>query len=440
METLKFVQTVESKSPADIRTALYKKGILASYNSDDGRMVCYTSKNDRFNNNHKGNAQKLWLECNGLVLDTKNMKLLVIPPLSFKSNIQSHVVDTYLAKDLYTTYLIDDGTLINLYYWKPTNSWRISTTRGYDMTENQWGSQTYLSILEELLGLYNTNLKTFLDGLNEEWCYTFGFKHRSMHPFQEGTGNYSSKLWYIQSVDLVNNMICDDFNGLFGIPNQKRYEFPEDKQQTSKTLFTILHNCLNDFIDNSIVNYGFILKSKSPTETQSYSHVLLESSLLQKIRQLYYHSDFNQYAREMKYDREQYIVVRSYLDINSHYLFIELFPQYQIYFNMLDTITAELVKSVLNYAKAKRTETIDNQNTARFLYEKISSTCKLVPGNRHNIKLVSSYLLHVNFTDLYYGMLTNYISKSKTANISDDVSKLQIESKETDNSTEMTDF
>ncbi len=83
-----FVKSMEGKSPCDIRQEAFKKRIQSSYNQDDGRMIFYTSKNARFD---KVDRQQLWLECNGYVVDTINMKPLVIPMLSFKSNVNPNI-------------------------------------------------------------------------------------------------------------------------------------------------------------------------------------------------------------------------------------------------------------------------------------------------------------------------------------------------------------
>jgi hypothetical protein len=406
METIKFINTIFAdsveKTPTNIRSAIYKKGVLASYSSD-GRMVLYTSKNDRFSISTDENVQSLWMENNGLVLDTNTMKPLVIPLLSFRSNVEAHIIDTYLSQGLYETYLIEDGTIINLYYWEPLQSWRISTTRGYDMTENKWGDQTYASIMEELLALHDTQLDDFYNSLDRNHCYTFGFKHGSMHPFQEGLNKPINKLWFIQSVNLSTYEIFEDFQHLFSIPNQTKYAFLHNDHVNTKTLFNMLHNCLDKFLHTNHATYGFILKSKNPSKTKIYSHILLESSLLQKIRQLYYHSNHNNNANEMNYNRETYIIIHSYLNINVHYLFIRLFPQYETHFKKLDTITTSLVKSILEYSKKNvhYNKTGDIDKISKFLYEKINNDCRLTQ-NKYTAKIVSSYILNIASTDLYY--------------------------------------
>ena len=76
MEIQKFINDLADKTPGNIRSQIYKRGILSSYEPKDGRMVFYASKNQRFSE-----ADSLKLECNGLVYDNKNNRPLVIPPI-----------------------------------------------------------------------------------------------------------------------------------------------------------------------------------------------------------------------------------------------------------------------------------------------------------------------------------------------------------------------
>ena len=193
METLKFIETLENKTLSSIRSGLYKKGILSNYNAD-GRIVLYLSKTQRFNKNSRCD-QLLFNECNGLIIDANNLKILALPPQSFRSNVDTEKITKYLNKDLYDVFLIEDGTTINLYYWSPSNSWRISTARSYDCNNTKWGDITYSEIISELLLINNITTDEFYNSLDKNTSYTFGFKHASMHPFREGAFDPINKLW-----------------------------------------------------------------------------------------------------------------------------------------------------------------------------------------------------------------------------------------------------
>ena len=404
MEAIKFIDNMEDKTLTGIRSRFYKEGILSSFNPD-GRMVLYSSKSTRNNEESdvkstKLDNDKLWLESNGLVIDAKNRKVLAQPPMSFKSNIDVKTVDTHIANNMYDLLLVEDGTVISLYYWEPLNSWRISTTRGYDMTTCKWGHMTYIDILKELLVLYKTTEDEFYSKLDKNTSYTFGFKHHSMHPFWEGNSNPINKLWFIQSV--CDNNISYTF-GHFNIPSQKKCA----NVCNTKTLFKDLSASLYSYFNNEHVLYGFILRSRDVSVTGVNSNIMLESSLLQKIRQFYYHSNINDIVQQFTYDRDKFIVINAYLNNNYTKLFIDLFPHNKPYYEKLDEITKTLVKGILAIIKNNGIQLNNSEidNNCMFIYETLNSRYSLNPHNRQNNKIITSFVMHTNFTNIYYNMV-----------------------------------
>ena len=59
--------------------------------------------------------------------------------------------NNYGGNNLYDIYKVYDGTLINLYWWETENSWKISTTKGYDVTELKWSEITYENAFHSIL-------------------------------------------------------------------------------------------------------------------------------------------------------------------------------------------------------------------------------------------------------------------------------------------------
>jgi hypothetical protein len=427
--TMDFITSLSSNNPSIIRSAIYKKGVLSSYNDEDGRMVLYTSKNTRFS--YKLNSN-MWLECNGFVLDTVNMKPLVIPQHSFKSNVTSQTINKYLMTNMYNICLIEDGTVINLYYWKPLDRWCISTTRGYDVTNIKWGKHTYKQILEDLLKKYNTTANTFYNSLDKDKCYTFGFKHDSMHPFKEGGEKSINKLWFIQSCLIESPLsIIYDFQGLFGIFNQPIFNAGDSDCIDFKYLHNSLHNSLHNYMLNNTVNYGFILRSKDYNLTKEYSCILLESKLMQKIRQLCYHSDFNNYANEMNHDRELSTIIYSYLNINNCNIFIKLFPQYNKIYKLLTKIRNSIVANVIKYANQNINSLRDTNQThdykklqlnthnqekymhviVAYIYKKINIQCFIDTNNKYITQQIISFISNKQFIKVYYNMVVYNIPK-----------------------------
>jgi hypothetical protein len=437
MQIQKFINNLTDKNPANIRSQIYKRGILSSYDPDDGRMVFYSSKNQRFSE-----ADNLKLECNGLVFDTQNNKPLVIPPILYRSNIDNNEVNHYLKNNLYDILKVEDGTVINLYWWDGRKDfeshslqfdqlsigWRISTARSYDITDKAWGSITYKKVIKSILGV---NEDKFYNSLDKSYCYTFGIKTGDSHPFWEGTNKPINKIWFIQSVckdfvpktvlslqttDLENqienlkikeeeNIVNFDFPNDLGIPNQTVSEI---NTQNIKDLFYDLNNGLDNFIHKGIINYGYIFRSKNPSKTGGHSNILLESSLLQKIRQLYYHSNLNEIAQEMKYDRNVYILIHAYLDINKHGLFTKLFPQYLQSFTSLDEITINLVKNIIAYSNIKKLSIPTNKMSmyTKIIYESFTSQHSIKVNEKNFVKLITSYLLTHQWINIYYTLFT----------------------------------
>lgn len=402
METFKFIDGLKDRSPNNIRSILYQKGILSSYHPEDGRMVFYSSKNQRFSELSNSENLTLWSECNGLVFDTKNNNVLATPSESFRSAIDLTTINNNLSKNLYDLFLVEDGTVVNLYYWEPLKSWRMSTARSYDITDTKWGALTYREIIGELLAINNTTEDQFYDSLDKNTSYTFGFKHACMHPFRAGLSSSINKLWFIQSVS--DNIVSYDFANTHQIPSQIKYEFPKDVPQTAQYLLNKLNCGLDNFLKSGDVLYGYILRTKNKSETGSHGNILLESSLLQKIRQLYYHSNLNNISKTMNYNRDLYTIVFSYLSINTHTMFIKLFPQYNPVYNKLDAITSKLVNQVITYANKGPNPTRIEPETGvvKFIFESINNQYRITPNDRRNVKLISSFLLSVNYIDIYY--------------------------------------
>lgn len=408
MELLTFIENLADQTPENIRSRIYDLGILSSYEKSEDtnaphRMIFYVSKTQKSINNTQ--VSRLWAECNGLIINTKTLKPLVIPQYTLRHDTDSNIVNKYLSKGLYDVYYANEGTSINLYYWE-TLGWRISTSRGLDVTDTSWGTTTYKDILDELLNHVQLEPDEFYKSLDKSQCYTFGFKHPSMHVFYEGTEKPVRGLWFIQSVN------CDSYEVCYAsvwdnIPEQRKFDEVSDNDSINlSTLVPFLSQALTRFINDNEVHYGFILRSKDPVKTNTYSNILLESSLLQKIRQLYYHSNYNNVAKQMDYDREKFTIVYAYLNLNTHNLFIQLFPQYTGRYTELDNITTTLVKKVITYVQTQSHDSDSNSQQfdayVKYIYDSLNAVYKLNANDTNIVKIISSYILTTNFVDMYY--------------------------------------
>jgi hypothetical protein len=399
METVKFIKESNEKDLSILRSKLYKKGILASFDTD-GRIILYTSKNQRFNK-----LDNISIECNGLIFDTNTMKPLVVPMLNYISNISNiSTINNYINNDLYDIYHINDGTIINLYWWEPTNSWVISTTRGYDLTDEKWSDLTYLEILKDILCKNNHTIDDFYKLLDKKQSYTFGFKHPSMHPFYEGTGEPIYLMWFVQSVHLDTFKINTNFDNEINIKLQERLE---SKVDDIKVIFKIISNSYNDYKYNKFINYGYIFKSKDVSKTTEFSSLLFESSLMKKIRTLYYNSSLNNAIKENGYDRETYIVIYSYLNVTIHYLFKEMFPQHTKKYARLENIAFNIVKDIILYVKDKNTQ--PKYECTKNIYNALNNKFTLNIDNTL-CKTITDFIINDEWLHVFYTVYTsNYV-------------------------------
>jgi hypothetical protein len=133
---------------------------------------------------------------------------------------------------------------------------------------------------------------------------------------------------------------------------------------------------------------------------------MLESSLLQKIRQFYYHSNINDIVQQFTYDRDKFIVINAYLNNNYTKLFIDLFPHHKPYYEKLDDITKTLVSGILAIIKNNGIQLNNSEvdKNCMFIYETLNSRYSLNPHNRQNNKIITSFVMHTNFTNIYYNM------------------------------------
>jgi hypothetical protein len=400
METVKFIKSSDETDLSALRSKLYKMGILASFNTD-GRIILYTSKNQRFNK-----LDDISIECNGLVFDINTMKPLVVPTLNYISNISNiSTINNYINNDLYDIYHINDGTVINLYWWEPTNSWVISTTRGYDLTNERWSNLTYIEILKDILRINNHDIDDLYKLLNKEQSYTFGFKHPSMHPFYEGTNTPIYAIWFIQSVNLDTFKISNDFDNNLNIQLQEKLE---RKVDDIKVIFKILNDSYDDYKSDKFINYGYIFRSKDISKTTEFSSLLLESSLMKKIRTLYYDSSLNNTIKDYGYDRETYIIIYSYLTIKLHYLFKEMFPQHINKYERLNTITFNIVKDVILYVKDKSIQ--PKYECVKNIYNALNNKFTLKIDNTL-CKNITDFIINEEWLPVFYTIYTSNYSQ-----------------------------
>lgn len=369
METINHIRNVVEKSGQtdahvfwQIRTDLFKKYIKTSHNFFDGapatpeleklqsphdkRFILSATKTmqsiAKMNENHVFHS-----ECNGLVVEIDTWKPLCIPVPSFQTSVDNSAANLMLRNNEYDIYEIEDGTLINMYFY-PTQSeqkWRMSTTHGFDVNDLKWNSdQTYQEIFDDVLEHLNISKNEFYEALNPQKSYSFIFKHPTFHPFFEGKDPIF-KLIFVQSADLQTGKYDFYTSPLEKIICQKRIETPI---KNMKMIYTKVTKAYDDFISKKTVSYGFILRAKNFDITAPNQQYLIESKLLNTIKKLYYDSAHSQNASQNGISREKYIVLNAFLDRRIYQAFIQLFPQYLTKFKEYRKLSEMIIAHIVN--------------------------------------------------------------------------------------------
>lgn len=346
MDVIAFIEQLFKNGDDDIdnlRSGLFKCGIKTvvehadvstNDSTKDVRIILYV---DRYNHVQHCNINPGVF--NGLIfgLEENTWKVCCVPQNKFNySNFSiSQEINTNIRNNLYNIYELNDGTTINLYWWN--EKWVISTTRGIEMNDVKWQHISYHAILTELL----THYPEFTwDKLDKNKTYTIGFNHPNFHPFNplgydlKSFNTAPGKLWFIQSTN--NTTFEINIKEDIKIPLQKLWNregnLNQLKQYCRQSMDFYTHHMYEiNREENFTPHFGFTLVLKDLSNLNNKSHVMIESSLFNKIKYYMYSGRYKKIFDDKKYERLPFIILYSYLsgevnDINS--VFIKLFPQF----------------------------------------------------------------------------------------------------------------
>lgn len=326
------------------RFELYKNGVKTSYN--DKVAIFSNLQSQNMTNNY------FLRECNGLVLELDTWKPLVVPPRKLKTRINTEKSNAFLHKKFYDIYEAEDGSCFNLYYYD--NKWVISTTRGHNMNDVKWekDDKTWQEAIEECLReTVGMTWEEFTKQLDPLKCYSFGMKNPTIHKFWEGRNEPLYKLWFIQSIctDPTSEQYLwsDDQSPIAVIPGQKCLS---EKVNELRELYKKASSALDNFLKNGTVCYGFILRSVNTSETGADSDLLVESSLLKAIRNIWYNNNLNNACVSNGWNKELAITLNAYLGRSDNSLmhFPKLFPEYKSYFQQYDTLLTTITEYMVD--------------------------------------------------------------------------------------------
>ena len=320
-----------------------RRGKFEHLNTADIGRVLLTS--DR---NRADFTRELHSQCNGVVFDYTNWKVLSVPPKMFNPIYKS--IDFVANVSDYDVYDINDGTLVTLYWYPSVESadedesagrWCMSTTNGYDVGDYRWmGDATYTTAFAEVLTDYP---KFDFDNLNKTKSYTVGFRHEDFHHFTADP----RRAWFVQSCDLhalnttgeLNISTTEDI----GIPPQTIIDLSAMKPGgLMRWINRKNERARVEYIKgkDKVIHYGFIFRSRG-----SGCDIMMESTLLTSIRKLMYELPKSQSRYKHKItpaNRLQYTVLRAYLYMPTKAMFLNLFPQFESTFIKYDGVIKTL--------------------------------------------------------------------------------------------------
>ena len=303
------------------------------------RVVLYTKATDV---NFKNPMVK---ECNGLVIEyNQGWRLLAMPPRAFCTNKVSmkKINDLYLAGS-YEVYEVLDATILTLYFYQ--NSWRLSSTKGYDLTDVQiMDGMTYMEALQDLM---NTKYCSFtFESLNKNYSYTIALRHSKYHIFDE-TKHLASRTRSVprEGVDMnsyIMVMSVADLQTMYyvskyvaGLPRQSPITIKDSNVNLlisyARSAYAKYEKAyrLQNFKYKPL--YGYILRAKNRSVPNDCSTIYIESELYKSMRSILYKN--NDPLR--KPDHNQ-LVINMSMNHDRYEQFKIMFNQFEDKFNKLE--------------------------------------------------------------------------------------------------------
>lgn len=388
-------------------------------------------------------------EANGIVLDASTWKVLSLP--SHALNDRMPHAECISKLNTFSVYRIIDGTAITLYYNGSTaepidvTKWTMSSTNGYDVSNYKWiGPKTYTEAFSDVAAMYPNFSFAKLD---PNCSYTIVFRHPDFHQFAAGSTMYASV------ISCFNVTTCKQvYKFDIGIEGQKPVDMKtvmqldDAAEPTQKEQFTYLQqsnsNALNNYLaavvtanatpdqvlaraktaDPASIHYGYILRSGT-------ANVILESTLLKKIRQFMYNLPRGDKLKELlaagviidNTTRTRYCTLRAFLSPADRKLFFDLFPQFHADTVQYATMLSQLSLRILNCFKNKKarsrlsTSTVDSTTStnsvmldriAVHMFDYISSKEKLNVYGSDSQSIINDYIVDSRYTDLYLQLTT----------------------------------
>lgn len=386
-----------------------KRAIISYVIGTASRQGIITNADGRRNGNHnriilsrrkEGTSSRdphIKFECNGVVIDTHNWRVISMPPkgmiqVNSAGNANS-VGNTYnansvtsagnantapgiaipninnecgkpdllarvLSKGKHYLHPIHDGTIVTLYFW--SGRWCISSSNGYDVSNYKWMcGMTFAEIIMDLfsrkypeavqalgMSLITVNgTKLNFENLPRNMSHTIFFRHHKFHPVLTD----EERVWHYGSVKTDEDYPLKlHFDSEYMIPHVPQRDAPitigtngiESSEDVTSKLELSLEQCLNTHF------YGYILLSTD----RRFNDIIFPSVLLTTVRHLMYTKIGNGNNEFIKPEMQMtYNAVVAHLRIIDRTRFGRVFPHQTEIVRRLE----KLIQEVAIYA-AKR--------------------------------------------------------------------------------------
>lgn len=387
-------------------------------------------------------------EANGIVIDSKTWTVLAMPVPALNDRMSHNEIAAKMRSCVLTK--IIDGTTVTLYSHTIDNEtkWHMSSTNGYDVGEYKWiGPRTYNEVFWSVAALYP---EFSLDKLDTNLSYSIVFRSPEFHQFPADR----PKMFVVSAYNRTTLKPVYKIN--IGIPMQQALDIAAHTETTEDTptsqqLKVLVSRC-NDAltvylknlgltpeqftqpskipseellaraskVDPSAINYGYILRGTN-------FNIMIESTLLKKIRQFMYNLPKGERLRELtsrgviidNTTRTDYCALRAFLNRRDRQTFYNLFPQFAPKFAHYENIINQLSMRVLQCFKNKKTksklasssatdaayESVVLDKVAVCMYDYINNKEKINVYDSSAISIITDYIVDSRYVDLYLSLV-----------------------------------
>jgi len=300
-------------------------GVRMSYDWSKG--LCIFSANKSTKHDYEIQSD-IVAECNGLILDFEFTPIVVPKRNAFNAMNKTEIRKRFDA-NMYNVYEAHEGTVVNFYFRE--GAWRMSSNRGIDVGDLRLEKSTWMELFRESLAATSINAKDFFECLNPDTCYTFGFTHPEIHPFNdalEKMGRFDDAyphVWFIQKAtcDAQGFTLRRLLTEWLALPTQTSVH----RKVSLDELMRLLEDSYSSFIEGGAPLYGFILEVDRPQPYYDpYESVFLESHLMTMIRKLFYDHRLYAMSKELRLPRSQLLDWYSLLDSSRTSYYLSLMP------------------------------------------------------------------------------------------------------------------